>query len=260
MPDSVLEQLIAMSNNLGDPGLDYVILGEGNTSARADTHTFWIKASGTQLRTIDRTGFPRVSFEKVLSMLNEPDLGDEEIKHRLIEAKVDPMTGSASAPDDKVKPSVETVLHAICLGLEGVDFVGHTHPAAINAITCSAAFETAVSGRLFPDEIVLCGPAPVIVPYADPGVPLAREVLRLVNEYVEEYQETPKVILMQNHGLIALGHTAQQVENITAMAVKAARVLLGTYALGGPRFMTPKQVVRIHTRPDELYRRKLLGE
>lgn len=260
MEDGVLEQLITMSNNLGDPGLDYVILGEGNTSARADAHTFWVKASGTQLRTLGRTGLVRVSFEKILSLLDQPDLSDQEITYKLIEAKVDPLTGSGSAADDKVKPSVETVLHAICLGVDGVDFVGHTHPTAINAVTCSAAFETAVSGRLFPDEIVLCGPAPVVVPYTDPGVPLAREVFRLLNEYVEEYRETPKVILMQNHGLIALGRTAQQVENITAMAVKAARVLLGTYALGGPRFMTAREVVRIHTRPDELYRRKLLGE
>ncbi len=65
---------------------------------------------------------------------------------------------------------------------------------------------------------------------------------------------------MQNHGLIALGRTAQQVENITAMAVKTARVLLGTYVLGGPHFLTARNVDRIHTRPDELYRRKLLGE
>jgi len=69
----------------------------------------------------------------------------------------------------------------------------------------------------------------------------------------------PKVILMQNHGLIALGRTAQQVENITAMAVKAARVLLGAYALGGPRFLTARDVARIHTRPDELYRRRVSG-
>jgi len=65
---------------------------------------------------------------------------------------------------------------------------------------------------------------------------------------------------MQNHGLIALGRTAQQVESITAMAVKAARVLLGTYILGGPHFLAAEAVARIHTRPDELYRRKLLGE
>jgi rhamnose utilization protein RhaD (predicted bifunctional aldolase and dehydrogenase) len=260
MRDDVLTQLITMSNNLGDPTLDYVILGEGNVSARADADTFWMKASGTELRTIDRTGFVRVSFERVLAMLDVPDLSDEQIKQRLSEAKVDPSTGSRPASDDGVRPSVETVLHAVCLNLEGVNFVVHTHPTAVNAITCSIAFETAVSGRLFPDEIVICGPAPVVVPYTDPGVPLARKVRDLIYQYIDEYHEGPRVIMMQNHGLIALGCTAQQVENITAMAVKAARVLLGTYTLGGPHFLTAGNVDRIHTRPDELYRRKLLGE
>jgi ribulose-5-phosphate 4-epimerase/fuculose-1-phosphate aldolase len=89
---------------------------------------------------------------------------------------------------------------------------------------------------------------------------LAREVRRRINEFIDRYFELPRVILMQNHGLIALGRNAGQVENITAMAVKTARVLLGTYALGGPHFMTPQAVERIHTRPDEAYRRKLLGE
>jgi hypothetical protein len=37
-------------------------------------------------------------------------------------------------------------------------------------------------------------------------------------------------------------------------------VLLGAYAAGGPHFLTDENVARIHTRPDELYRRKLLGE
>lgn len=254
MADNALLQLIAMSHNLGEPNLDYVILGEGNTSARADADTFWVKASGTELRTIDQTGFVCVSFERVFAMLDDPDLDDEGVKRGLYAAKVGPV------PDDGIRPSVETVLHAICLNLEGVNFVGHTHPTAINALTCSAGFETAVSGRLFPDEIVLCGPAPVLVSYTDPGIPLAREVKRRINQFIDAYYEIPKVILMKNHGLIALGRTAQQVENITAMAVKTARVLLGTYSLGGPHYMTPQAVERIHTRPDEAYRRKLLGE
>jgi rhamnose utilization protein RhaD (predicted bifunctional aldolase and dehydrogenase) len=261
MQEDALAQLVAMSHNLGDPALDYVILGEGNTSARADADTFWVKASGTELRTIDKTGFVRVSFERVLTMLDDPALDDEAVEQGLYAARVDSAPGEGVRPSvEGVRPSVETVLHALCLSLEDVNFVGHTHPTAINALTCSTAFETAVSGRLFPDEIVICGPAPVVVPYTDPGVPLARLVRRLINQYIDEYYEVPKVILMQNHGLIVLGRTAQQVENITAMAVKAARVLLGTYALGGPRFMTPQAVERIHTRPDEAYRRKLLGE
>ena len=258
--DAALQQLITMSNRLGDPALDYVILAEGNTSARADPHSFWVKASGTELRTIDANGFMRVSFPDVLEMLQSAAMTDEQIRVRLSDAKVDPLTGRGAAPADGVQPSVETVLHAICLSLERVNFVAHTHPTAINALTCSAAFETAVSGRLFPDEIVLCGPAPVVVPYTDPGLPLARKVKELAHRHLDEHGEAPRVILMQNHGLIALGQSAQQVENITAMAVKTARVLIGAYALGGPHFMTLAAVARIHTRSDELYRRKLLGE
>jgi len=251
MPDDVLNQLITMSRNLGNPVHDYVILGEGNSSAQQDAGTFWVKASGTQLRTIEAEGFVQVNFKRVLEMLDGPDLSDDEIKQALTEAKVDPSAAG--------HPSVETVLHAICLQLPDVNFVGHTHPAPINMITCSAAFETAFSGRLFPDEIVVCGPAPVMVPYIDPGLPLAREIYRRIHAYIDTYGERPKTILMQNHGFIALGSTAEQVENITAMAVKTARILVGTYALGGPHFMTPQAVDRIHTRPDEHYRQRIIG-
>jgi rhamnose utilization protein RhaD (predicted bifunctional aldolase and dehydrogenase) len=154
---------------------------------------------------------------------------------------------------------VETVLHALALRLEGVNFVGHTHPTAVNAILCSQRAEEAIAGRLFPDEIVYCGPAPVYIPYTDPGVPLARRVRDEISSFLGEYGETPKVVLMQNHGLIALGRTPLDVENITAMYVKTAKVILGTYALGGPKPMTEEAVDRIHTRPDEQYRRQEWG-
>jgi len=251
MPNDVLSQLVVMSNNLGDPACDYVILGEGNSSVKVDEDTFWVKASGTQLRTIGPAGFVQLYFEPVLALLAGSDLSDEAVKQALTAAKVDP-----TAPGH---PSVETALHALCLKLAGINFVGHTHPTAINMLTCSAAFETAVSGRLFPDEIVLCGPAPAVIPYVDPGLPLARAVQQQLKAYLDRYGEVPKTILMQNHGFIALAATAQQVENITAMAVKAARILVGAYALGGPHFMTAAAVDRIHTRPDEHYRQRIIG-
>jgi len=252
MQDDILSELLTMSQNLGDPKNDYVILGEGNTSARVDNETFWVKASGTELRTINPNGMVQVYFDRLLALLDGPDLADDEIKQALIGAKVDQKAAG--------HPSVETVLHAICLQLPDVNFVGHTHPTAINMIACSAAFDTAISGRLFPDEIVVCGQAPVVIPYIDPGLPLAREVRRRINAYVDAYGERPKTILLQNHGFIALAPTAQQVENITAMAVKTARILVGAYALGGPHFMTAEAVNRIHTRPDEHYRQKVIGK
>ena len=243
-----LKQLIAMSRTLGDPAFDYVILGEGNSSARIDADTFWVKASGAELRTIDANGFVRVRFEGVLALLEADDLSDEEVKAGLEAARADPQATA--------RPSVETVLHALALSLPDVNFVGHTHPTAVNAILCSQRAEEVIAGRLFPDEIVYCGLAPVYIPYTDPGVPLARVVRDAIDRHLDEYRENPKVILMQNHGLIALGRTASEVENITAMYVKTARVILGACALGGLHFMSPEAVARIHTRPDESYRRQ----
>ena len=247
----ILSQLVAMSCSLAEPVNDFVILAEGNTSARVDGDTFWVKASGVGMRGIGPSGFVQVSFARVQSMLTGPDLTDYETREALQAAKIDPAAIG--------HPSVETVLHALCLALPGINFVGHTHPTAINAITCSVAFEEAVSGRLFPDEIVLCGPASVAVPYTDPGLPLARTVKERIDAFIDQYGEVPKTIYMQNHGFIALGSSPSQVENITAMAVKAARVLAGAYAIGGPHFMSQQAIDRIHTRPDEHYRQRLLG-
>ena len=201
---------------------------------------------------IGADGFVRVRFALVLELLEANDLSDSHVKAGLKVARVDPVTTS--------RPSVETVLHALTLQLEGVNFVGHTHPTAVNAILCSQQAEEAIAGRLFPDEIVVCGPAPAYVPYTDPGLPLARAVRDELQVHLAEWGEPPKVILMQNHGLIALGRTAQEVENISAMYVKTARVIVGTYGLGGPRSLSVEAVERIHTRPDELYRRLKLED
>jgi rhamnose utilization protein RhaD (predicted bifunctional aldolase and dehydrogenase) len=251
MHDPALDQLVGLSNRLGDPALDYVILGEGNTSARADADTFWVKASGAELRAAGPSHFVRVRSAPVLEMLDAGDLDDAAVKQGLARAKVE--------KDAVAHPSVETLLHAVCLRLEGVGFVAHTHPAAVNAVTCSRGFAKALEAPLFPDQVVVCGPASVVVPYVDPGVPLAREVRRRLQEFVREHDEAPRTLYLQNHGLVALGASAAQVEGITAMAVKAARILVGTHVLGGPHPMAPEAVTRIHSRPDEHYRQRVLG-
>jgi len=247
----VLNQLIALSRSLGDPSRDLVILGEGNTSARIDEETFFVKASGKELRAADEKSFVRVSLERVFEGLDSQALTDEEVRKILAESMADRSVSSV--------PSLETFLHAYLLSLPEIRFVGHTHPTAVNAILCSVNSREAVSGRLFPDEIVCCGPAVCYVEYADPGLPLARKLRQRVEEFIGEQNMAPRVILMENHGLIACGRTARDVEIVTSMYVKTARILIGVYALGTPRFLTPENVARIHTRPDELYRQKKLG-
>jgi hypothetical protein len=48
------------------------------------------------------------------------------------------------------------------------------------------------------------------------------------------------------------------VEHFPYMAVKTARILLGSYSMGGSNFFSDANVNRIETRPNELYRRKVL--
>jgi rhamnose utilization protein RhaD (predicted bifunctional aldolase and dehydrogenase) len=239
-----------MSQTLGDPTNDYVILGEGNTSVKIDQDTFLVKASGTHLGSIDESGFVEVWFEGVLSLLQEGTLTNQEIRARLEAARAD--------RECDLLPSVETVLHAVALNSGAARFVGHTHPTAVNMILCSERAEESVRGRLFPEEIVICGPAPAFVPYTDPGLSLGREVWASMQRHADRYGDWPKVMLLQNHGLIAFGQSAQEVLDITSMAVKSARVLLGTYTLGGPYFLPASEVSRLSARPDEEYRRRVL--
>jgi len=82
-PEQLRAELVEMSRVLGDPAADCVILGEGNTSARIDDETFWIKASGAQLPTITAEGFVRVRFAPVLDLLDAEDPSDETIKQVL---------------------------------------------------------------------------------------------------------------------------------------------------------------------------------
>jgi len=252
MPNDVLSELVALSRSLGDPSRDLVILGEGNTSAKMDETYFYVKGSGKELRIATENDFVAISFPMVLSAYEHDHLDDQEVRSLLIKAKKDPST--------KTMPSLETFLHAYLLSLPDIRFVGHTHPTAVNTILCSKKSSDVVKGNLFPEEIVFCGPVPCYVEYADPGISLAQKLRHRVKEFIDKQKMPPKVILMENHGLIACGRTIQEVEMSTLMYVKVARVLLGTFGLGGPRFLSPEQVDRIQTRPDELYRRKLLAE
>ena len=226
------------------------ILGEGNTLARADDESFWVKASGSELGTLRAEQLVRVSFAACRALIDGPDLTDEQIKDGRREAVVEGPEG--------VRPSVETVLYAALLELPGINFVGHTHPTAINALTCSDRFGEALTQRLFPDQIVVCGSAAVLVPYVDPGLPLAREVRRGTRAYAERWDEMAKTVYMKNHGFIALGKSGKQVLQISQMAVKSAEILNGAFAVGTPQFMTPEQVARISGRDDEHYRQKVL--
>ncbi|RMF80928.1 MAG: class II aldolase [Chloroflexi bacterium] len=246
--DSSLQALVEMTRTLGEPHRDYVIIGEGNTSHRIDANSFWIKASGQQMHNIEADGFVAVRLDETLAIIDNPPPTRDALQAAMNAAKID--------DNLPTRPSVEVTFHAMLLSECDVAYIGHTHPVAVNQIMCSARAEAFAANRLFPDEVVLCGPESVFVEYEDPGLPLAVIMRERVRAYIAKHNEAPKVILLKNHGLIALGQTPTEVLNITAMAVKAAAIFVGACAVGGPVFMSPEDVMHIYKRPDEIYRRQ----
>jgi rhamnose utilization protein RhaD (predicted bifunctional aldolase and dehydrogenase) len=217
-----------MTQALGERERDYVVLSEGNTSVRTDDDTFWVKTSGSRMAEVEEQSFVRVHLEKALALLDASLLPEQMFRMRLAAAKVE--------PDAPKSPSIETALHALCLTLGDATFVGHTHPTAIMSILCARDAETAFTRSIFPAESLVCG-KPLFVPFLPPGQPLAWAVEAALQAYIDCQGKPPRAILLQNHGLVALGSTAQEVLDITEMMVKAARVLVNTYALGGPHFV-----------------------
>lgn len=247
---TTLQSLVALSRELGREDRQLAILGEGNTSADNGDGTFWIKASGSQLGTIDESGFSRVRTPTVLELLSRNSMSDEDVAAGLRSSLVDP---------NHRMPSVEIFLHAVCLVEGGARWVGHTHTTSVNKILCSRLGAEPFLNHLFPDGIVVCGVAPAVIPYVDPGLVLGQTAREELRRYQGDYGRQPKLMLMINHGAVALGQTPTEVFNILLMADKWANVLLGTYALGGPNFLTDEQVDRIDSRLDEHYRRGRLA-
>ncbi|HHN47064.1 MAG TPA: SDR family oxidoreductase [Planctomycetes bacterium] len=193
------EILLKMSRSVGcDPEL--VGGAGGNTSIKcASKGTMLVKASGTTLAAMERgKGYVEVRLDAVLDLLNMTALKslheterEEEVKKLLAAACT-----STSPPG---RPSVETILHA-----QLDRCVVHTHPALVCGLLASRR-----GVGLLADKDVL------VVPYVDPGYPLAA----LMAEKLAEWRRThrgrlPQVILMENHGLIA---TAAEPETALAL-------------------------------------------
>ena len=121
-PDLAL--CVYVSNLLGaDTSL--VLHGGGNTSVKSEKGTLFIKGSGSDLKTIEASGFIELSLKSITKLQTHAVLSDELMIKNLKLAKIDP---------DVPNPSVETLLHAFLPNR----FVLHTHSNAVLALTNQA--------------------------------------------------------------------------------------------------------------------------
>jgi rhamnose utilization protein RhaD (predicted bifunctional aldolase and dehydrogenase) len=243
-----LERLTALSRELGRPERDLVILGEGNTSVRVADDRMLVKASGAALATASPEDFVEVPLDRMVELLDDPRTDDARVA-----AAFDRLGGSTGR-----RPSVESMVHAVCQLEGGATVVGHTHPVAVNGLLCSRHAETLATTVVYPEQVVVLGRRPVFVPYTDPGLALAREVRRRLREHLAAEGSPPRILYLGNHGIFALGSSPAEVLRITEMAVKVSRIVQLGLAAGGLAPLGETVGERIDGREDEHHRRAVL--
>lgn len=248
-PDLVSDELLDLTRTLGDPVKDLVILAEGNTSQRLDDGRIVVKASGAYMQSPTRDDFVVTDVDDIIHLVEDPSATQEDLTALLDAGEHD---------GARRRGSIETVVHAAVQVVQPTAFVAHTHPTAVLGLLASVHADTAFAEWVYSDEAVVIG-VPLFVPYAAPGIELGRIYLERLRGYVEERGELPSVVLLGNHGIVAIAGSADAAEAITLMTVKGARARVQALSIGGVRGLGADAVSHYFERTDMAERRKKLA-
>ncbi|HZS59989.1 MAG TPA: SDR family oxidoreductase [Gemmatimonadaceae bacterium] len=180
-----LEQLVYLSNLMGRE-TRLVQPGGGNTSIKIGSDLL-VKGSGTDLRTIARAGFTRLSLPGLAALRTAESMDDAEMMRFMASCML-----QADAP----VPSVETPLHSLLPHR----VIAHTHDVATMSLT---NVTDSVAERLVAE---LFGGDIVYVPYVRPGFPLAHAVGRIV----DQIPSRAIGMTLAHHGLVVWADSARE--------------------------------------------------
>lgn len=229
-------ELLELAHWIGHHPARLAIWNEGAVAGTLPGGKIAVSAAGAGMGCLESASLVELDPEKLRELIALEELPPEAIA----EAQTNP-----AAPT----PSADALAFADLLALEGARFAAHTQPIPVNQIICSPRARQFSDRRNLPHEIAACGQASVLVPFMPPGLPLAREIRRKIALWRDRYKTTPKLILLQNHGMIALGETAAEVKRVTEMTIKYAEIFVGAAMMGGPEFLKPNYVTQIDASP-----------
>jgi rhamnose utilization protein RhaD (predicted bifunctional aldolase and dehydrogenase) len=205
----LLDTITSLSHTFGTDR--YVKGGGGNTSAK-NAATLWVKPSGTTLAGLTPEGFVALGRDRIDVLYNTPTPADAKAREALVKDLM-----ALAVQNNAGRPSVEAPLHNVF----DATYVVHTHPAAVNGMTCALKGE-AFCREQFPDALW--------VEYIDPGYTLCMEVRRRIQDYAKRRGRQPSVLMLKNHGVFVAGDTTAEIH---AIYDGIMRVLEDTYAAAG---------------------------
>lgn len=249
-PDLVEPELVELTRSLGRQEQDLVILAEGNTSALLPDGRVVVKASGSNMASATAADFVVVEVPPLVAIMDDASATQADLTAALDAGEVD---------GRRRRGSIEALVHVAVQAVSPTAYVGHTHPTAVVGLLASVRAETAWSQWVYSDEAVVIG-SPLYVPYATPGIDLGRIFLSALRRRVDQTGELPQLVLLGNHGIVAIAPTPAGVLGISEMAVKGARVRAVAYSVGGVAPIPAASIEKFFARDDISERRSNLSQ
>jgi L-fuculose-phosphate aldolase len=159
---------------------------------------------------------------------------------------------SGEARQRTPRPSSEFAMHlAIYRARPDVSAIVHTHPPTTIGVI-SAGIDRIPF--MFPDQVAVVGD----VPFIGYVVPCSQELADAVVAAMGD--EDVSALLMQNHGLITIGHNLKEAYYRTEVVEDAARIFWVAATIGTPRTLTAPEADEIRSLEAERYRQRLLRD
>jgi len=228
------KNLQALAHQLGAHPSRLTIWNEGSCAVKLSPTRFAVSARGVNLATLKEEDLLEYDLAPLQELSALEKTTDEQVAEIL------------QRPDGRM-PALDIFLYAYFFSFDGLTYATHTQPVSINQILGSPRARQFADRSISPSEVLGCGSASLLVPYADPGLPLAREIRRKMILWRDRYKTSPHHVLLQNHGMIVMDETPEEILRMTDMTLKAAEIFIGAAMLGGPVFLTPHNVAQIES-------------
>jgi rhamnose utilization protein RhaD (predicted bifunctional aldolase and dehydrogenase) len=249
-PTAVPPELVRLTRSLGERDRDQAILAEGNTSHRLDAGHIVVKTSGSNMARATASDFVVVENAPLVEMLHDPNATQADLTAAL---------DTGEHEGRRVRASIETLVHVAVQAVAPAGWVAHTHPTAVVGLLASVQAPTIFSEAVYSDEAVVLAD-PLFIPYAEPGLALGKLVHEGLRRRFDEVGELPRLVLLANHGIVAIAESAAGADGICEMAVKSARVREMALSAGGLQPLPRGSVAKFVLRDEVNERRTRLGQ
>lgn len=185
-----IANLVKLSREIG-AHLDYVQGGGGNISVKISNDLMAIKASGYELKNVsDHSGFAFVNHLEINQKISEfcqNENGSDEKFSSAVKS-----SGTEIAPYPQLRPSMETGFHSLL----PFQYVIHSHAVYAAILACCLEGKK-IAQEIFSDFLW--------IDYHNPGWQLTEAIFENLKN-----SKKPKIIFLQNHGLIVAGDDADE--------------------------------------------------